>query len=130
MLKEPLDYQRTPLPSHRSGSKTAFIGGAIGLAVTVPALAMAIASGGAGHGTYAAARLLYPIPMLLTRISGDEIGFLSSVIALLQFSIYGAVTGWHVGIRQPRSRIYLTALLLAHGAAALACFCGAVPNFS
>lgn len=99
----------------------------IGCVVTVPAVGAAIVSGGVGHGHYTAARLLFPIPMLLTRLTDGHIGLLAGGLVLFQFPFCGGVLAWWSGRRAAQAAGIIVA---AHAAAALACFAGAVPNFS
>jgi hypothetical protein len=64
--------------------------------------------------------------MLLTLAEGS-IGPISAGLALLQFPLYGALLGWS------RSHETYGALILVgflHLAATIACFSGALPNFS
>lgn len=111
-------------------TKLAPLGGLlVGAAITLPAMFIAVVSSGAGHGDYGAARLLFPYSMLLTLITGDTIGVLSIVVALIQFPLYGLVIG--AGMRDRRWRIAAILMLsIGHGIAALACFAGLLPNFS
>ena len=92
----------------------------------LPALGAAILSGGSGHGDYAAARALFPLPMLLTLAEGS-VGPFSGGSALLQFPLYGALLGWS---RTHRRFGALIAAALLHLAAAVACFAGLLPDFS
>ncbi|HEX8481440.1 MAG TPA: hypothetical protein VF650_06030 [Allosphingosinicella sp.] len=92
----------------------------------LPALGAAVLSAGAGHGDYAAARALFPLPMLLTLVEGS-IGPLAGGMALLQFPLYGALIGWS---RAQRSYNPLIALACLHLAAAIACSSGLLPSFS
>jgi hypothetical protein len=103
------------------------VGFASGLLIEIPALLVAIASAGAGHGHYVAARALFPAPILLTVFQGGSIGTLSIAVALLQFPLYGALLGWSVARRK-----YLAAVLTggAHLLAALLCFSGQAAGFS
>jgi hypothetical protein len=94
--------------------------------VTLLALGVAVLSAGAGHGSYGAARALFPLPMLLTLVEGS-IGPISGGLALLQFPLYGALLGWC------RLHEWYGALILAaflHLAATVICFSGVLPNFS
>lgn len=102
------------------------VGVAIGILVALPAIFISVDSGGAGHGHYVAARALFPLAMLLTRVEGS-IGVLSVSAALLQFPLYGAVLGWSTSRAQ-----YGVAILLAvlHLALAIICFAGTLPDFS
>jgi hypothetical protein len=94
--------------------------------VALPALGAAVLSAGAGHGGYAAARALFPLPMLLTLVEGS-IGPLAGGLALVQFPLYGALLGWS---RAHRSYGPLVALASLHLAAAIAGSSGLLPNFS
>ena len=66
---------------------------AVGVAVTPIAFVLSVMSAGSGHGSYFVARVLYPLPMLLSHITADHIGVLSISTALAQFPIYGLVIG-------------------------------------
>jgi hypothetical protein len=99
----------------------------VGVALELPTLLFAIVSSGAGHGDYAAARALFPAPMLLTLVEGDRIGTLSIATALLQFPIYGLVLAWGL-LRKTNIPIFVLAAL--HIIAAIVCFSGTLPNFS
>ncbi|MBX3564081.1 MAG: hypothetical protein KF730_05825 [Sphingomonas sp.] len=64
--------------------------------------------------------------MLLTPLEGS-IGAFAICTALLQFPLYGALSGWSVA----RKKYGVIALVGAlHIAAAIWCFSGALPNFS
>lgn len=102
------------------------VGIGIGTCIELPAISAAIISGGAGHGEYVAARALFPLPMLLTLLEGS-IGAFSGGLALLQFPLYGALFGWIIWRRSFGAAIMLAAL---HLGAAIACFAGALPDFS
>jgi hypothetical protein len=117
---------REPKPKPRSALRSVVIGAALGTAVELPAVAAAIASSGMGHGHYVAARALFPLPMLLTRLEG-QIGWVSGGLALLQFPLYGALLGWSRRRRTPGAAILLAVL---HLVAAIACFAGTLPDFS
>ncbi len=103
------------------------VGMVLGAVLIYPAAMLAIISGGMGHGHYSAARALFPVPMLLTRLTENHIGVFVGGLALAQLPAYGGYLGWcWVG----RAWMPAAALLVAHLLAALACFSGAVPNFS
>lgn len=95
--------------------------------MAVPAIVIAILSGGLGHGDYAAARALFPVPMLLTLLQNDTIGVLSIGLGVLQFPIFGALLGWCV---ERKSYFPAVVVILAHVIAASICFAGTLPNFS
>lgn len=106
----------------RKVAKAWVIGGVL---VTLPALMLAAFSSGAGHGDYGFARVLFPVPMLLT--FNHSVGLLSLISALLQFPIYG----WIFGRAKSQSELRLVAVVLAvHCFATIACFSGLLPNFS
>lgn len=77
------------------------IGAGIGLALTLPAIGLAILSSGAGHGSLLIARLLLPFPVLLAALSGSAIGLPSLVLAVLQMPLEGALIGAALGARRP-----------------------------
>src|SRR3954469_2587702 len=106
----------------RSASLSAVSAGvAVGILVELLALWAALASAGAGHGHYVAARALFPGPMLLTVVQGNRISTLSIVVGLLQFPFYGGLAAWIVARKG-----YLAAAILGSGHvfAALVCFSG------
>lgn len=96
-----------------------------GLALSIPALFMAVLSSGGGHGNYQFARAAYPIPMLLT--FNGAINPLSLVAALVQFPVYGWIVGSAIARREYGRLIAVAAL---HVLAMIACFSGLLPNFS
>ena len=99
------------------------IGIVIGALLALPALFIAIASGGAGHGDYVWARALFPLTMLLMLIEGT-IGPIGITVSLLQFPFYGGLAGWTLTRRN-----YLAVGLAAsiHLIAVVACFSGLLP---
>lgn len=108
--------------------KAVIIGLGIGILISPVAAVLAMVSGGAGHGHYEFARLLFPYTMLLTRIAGDTITVPLIILALVQFPIYGAFIGGFVPKRQAWA---MGAILFAvHALAAALCFSGVIPNFS
>jgi hypothetical protein len=98
------------------------------LMVTLFAAVLAVASGGAGHGHYLMARLLFPHSMLLTRLTGDTIAVPLIALALVQFPLY-----WIVVRKAIRGSVGWDAVALLGGAHAIAvvlCFSGMIPIFS
>jgi hypothetical protein len=83
-------------------------------------------SGGAGHGSYIAARVLFPFSMLLTLVEGS-IGPIAIGVALLEFPLYGALIGRTAASKTTPTLFWLAA---AHAVAALACFSGMLGDFS
>ncbi len=110
-------------------SKGTLRGLAIGIVITFPSIILAILSGGAGHGDYAFARLLFPYTMLLTLAQGDTISLPLRVLALIQFPSYGAIAGFSVSISKNKWLIPLI-LTVIHLVFVIACFSGVLPNFS
>jgi len=102
---------------------------AVGVMTTIPAVALSVASGGLGHGTYSLACLLYPYPMLIWLSQGGAFSHPLIAMALAQFPLYGAI----IGAASPwrRARI-LTAcsILVIHLVAAGACLGGLIWNSS
>jgi hypothetical protein len=113
-------------PITKSAWKAAVIGFAFGSSFALPALVLAVMSSGAGHGDYFAARLLYPVSILLTLVEG-RIGVVSMAVGLLQFPAYGVLLGW-AHVRGKHLPVAVVALV--HLIAAMACFSGLVPDFS
>lgn len=113
-------------PPARNPVFAVLTGVVFGALIALPALLVAAVSGGAGHGDYFAARLVFPFSMLLTLVE-ESIGVVSLSVALLQFPLYGALIGWIVSRRSYRPAI---AMALLHLVAAIACFPGVIPNFS
>jgi hypothetical protein len=98
------------------------VGGIMGVVVTPIAAIAAMISGGAGHGHYVAARVLYPIPILLAEQFG-EFSLPLIVLALAQFPIYGVVGGAF----RLKGLIWI---LVIHFIAVVICFSGLLSNFS
>lgn len=118
-----MQHSTSTTPRFKAG---AWLGAGIGAIIAIPAIFAAIVSGGAGHGTYIAARVLFPFAMLLTRLEGsiDHIGM---AVGVLQFPLYGAVAGRAVAVRGNSYFLWLTTV---HLVAVLACFSGLLPHFS
>jgi hypothetical protein len=97
------------------------------LIVTLVALLLGIASGGAGHGNYFAAKLLFPYTML-TAAAFDYISLPFILLAVAQFPAYGIVLG---GANE-KGRVGRMAVILltAHAAAVAAVLLIASENFS
>ena len=72
--------------------KAKLIGFSLGVLITPIALFFAAASGGAGHGDYFIARILFPLPMLSTLLF-HTITAAAIVVAAIQFPIYGWLFG-------------------------------------
>jgi len=89
-----------------------------GLVATPLCLLLAIASGGAGHGDYFWAKIIYPYTMLSTLLF-NSITLPFIVLAVVQLPIYGVL----LSIGRARNRFGLVAfvLLTAHAAAAAVC---------
>jgi hypothetical protein len=130
MSQQKLDYQ-TPLPKpRRSFAGIASICVVSGVLVTPIAMFLAIASGGAGHGNYGFARLLFPYSMLLTLTVGNTITNPLIVLAMVQFPIYGMFLA-RSALASGKSFFYtFIAIGTAHLLAAGVCFSGMIPNFS
>jgi len=114
---------------HSIYSKGTLVGLAIGIAVTFPAVILAWASAGAGHGDYLYVRLFFPYTMLLTLVQDDYISLPLIVLGLIQFPSYGALIGFGLSCSRNKWLIPLV-LTLIHLAFVVACFSGLLPNFS
>ena len=102
------------------------VGLGIGAIVAAPAILVAIMSGGAGHGAYVAARALFPFAMLLSGFEGS-VGPAAVGAGLLQFPLYGALTGKALALKNYQAVRYAAAV---HLVAAVACFSGALRYLS
>jgi len=92
----------------------------------VAELLAAIASGGAGHGSYVAARMLFPFSFLLTLVEGG-IGPIGAGLGLLQYPLYGALLGLAMASGRFQTPI---ALLALHLIAMVTCFSGILVDFT
>jgi hypothetical protein len=110
----------------RRNMTTMLMGTAAGSVIGAVAALAAVLSGGAGHGSYVAARALFPFSLLLTRVEGS-IGSAAICVGLLQFPLYGALIGSAITRKAGRVVFVLAA---AHFIAAVACFSGLLPDFS
>jgi len=131
-MAQPIDYAspRAEKRRPRERSAAAAIGALFSLPVTIVAMFLAIASGGAGHGDYVIARALFPIPILATLLDHGTIDLPILALALLQFPLYGVIIGWSLATSRRAAIIGTASLLSLHAAAAALCFCGFLPNFS
>jgi hypothetical protein len=94
--------------------------------VATPLLLLAaIASAGAGHGSYLLAKILFPFTMLSTLVFGSIIAP-AIALAVLQFPFYGFILGRAKGSLPTRAAV----LLLIHVLAVTACFMLVGDNFS
>jgi hypothetical protein len=87
------------------------------------AIAFAIWRMGGGHGSYLAAKVLFPYSMLIAGAFGS-IGFISAVLALVQFPAYGVLVAY-APVR-PRAASYLFA---AHALSTVAALVTSNANF-
>ncbi len=97
------------------------------LAATPVCLFLGIASGGAGHGDYVLARILFPFTMLAALLPGSITAPLVA-LAVAQFPLYGIV----LGVANVRGKLERAALVLlaAHVLVVVACFVVPGENFS
>lgn len=96
---------------------------AVGWGATPFAVALAVWSGGAGHGDYLFARLFFPGRMLLTLLTENRITMLTAALAVVQLPIYGLLI-------DRRGLVGLLIVAVAHAVTLAPCLCGAIPNFS
>ena len=97
------------------------------LIATPICLLIGIASGGAGHGNYFLAKLLFPFTMLSTIVFGS-ITAPFIVLAVAQFPAYGVI----LGRANEKGRLMRAAcaVLAVHVLAAVACLMWIGENFS
>lgn len=89
------------------------------LLMQMAALGVVIFSAGAGHGSYASARILFPFTMLAT-VLGSHIGAPYVAIGLFQYLIYGFVVA--AGIRANSTYKAIALIAVAHAIAMLLVF--------
>jgi hypothetical protein len=116
-MSTPILEHQAPQPPAAGSRVTWRTGAAWGAAFTVPAVIAAVISGGYGHGSFAAFKVLYPIPLLLANIF-EDVAPAMLALGLLQFPLYGAV----LFMGTLRSKIVLAVLLVLHFLAVIACF--------
>jgi hypothetical protein len=98
----------------------------VSLLLTPIALLLGVGSGGAGHGDYRLAMMLFPYTMLSTFVF-DSITVPFIVLAIIQFPLYGIALGY----ANQRGRFVRVAILFSvvHGLAWLAMSSLAARNF-
>ena len=114
----------------RTSSTASWLGFGLGILAAPIALILAMYSSGGGHGDYGFARALFPIPMLLTRITDNTISIPSLALALIQFPAYGVVLGKSVQRGRKQAILTFTLLAMIQGIATACAFTGWLPNFS
>ncbi len=82
-------------------------------------LLLAIGSGGAGHGNYLYAKLLYPY-MMLASLPFDSLAIPFILFAIPQFPLYGALCG----LADAKGRLLTVglAIIIMHALAIALCF--------
>ena len=95
------------------------VGAIVGAALVPPAVLSAIASAGAGHGDYGAAKLWFPLAMLSTEVF-DGITTPVMILSLAQFPFFGWLIGR--GLGQVRRWLLFAILFAAHCLLVLAAF--------
>ena len=83
---------------------------------------------GAGHGSYAPVKLLFPYSMLLTQLSNDTITYPLIALAFAQFPLYGFAIAF-MGLGR-NVRLVASFIALLHAAFAGLCFFSLSANFS
>ena len=101
---------------HRPVTTAAGIGAGVGLALTFPALGLAVMW--AGTGSFLAARLCVPYALLTTSLTGGEIGTLALLLAVVQLPLEGALVGAAVAWQRPLGTF---AVVSAHALAVALC---------
>lgn len=104
----------------------ALVGFLFGIVVTPPAIFLAIVSAGAGHGHYVFARAFFPLPMLATLFTNDEISIPLMIAAAMQYPIYGLVTGYAFS----KHGAFAVFIIAFHLITVIVAFSGLIPNFS
>lgn len=99
----------------------------IGVLLTPVCLLLAIGSGGAGHGDYFYAKLLYPYAMISALVF-DSLVIPSILFAVPQFPLYGALCG----LAAAKGRMWAVGLgiVMMHALAVALCFLLLSSNFA
>jgi hypothetical protein len=116
-------HDPTPDTEEKSQLAIALMLAGAGVLFTPIAMFFAVLSAGSGHGHYVAARVLYPMPLLLTIVTDNSIGDVSMVASALQFPCYGFVSGITT-----KPLIVVLCIVLIHGICCALTFLGAVPG--
>lgn len=102
------------------------LGAVIGILPTIPAVSLAIASGGAGHGNYLFAWLFYPNELILLMLLGDNSATFVEVLAIIQFSIYGGILAYFATVSKRTTIIAGLTLAAFHVLPSLLFFLAAI----
>jgi hypothetical protein len=94
-------------------------GTVIGVALGTANIVIAVISAGAGHGTYTAAKILFPYTMYLAEAFAGSITGQLMLLAVLQFPLYGFVLGWAAA--RGRMKIAIYSILFLHAVAWVLC---------
>ena len=100
----------------------------VSLVATPLFLLAAVASAGAGHGSYLLAKILFPFTMLSTLVFGSIVAPAIG-LAVLQFPFYGFILG-RANVKGGGLWTRAPVLLFAHMLAVAACFILIGDNFS
>ena len=96
----------------------------LSLIATPFALLLALSSGGAGHGDYILAAILFPYTLLSTAVN-ETITSAFVVVAVVQFPLYGVI----LALAGERRSFVAVALVCVHIAAVVLCFFLASDSF-
>jgi hypothetical protein len=98
----------------------------VGALLTPLCLLLAIGSGGAGHGNYFYAKLLYPYTML-PALGEGAIWLPAILFAVFQFPLYGLI--YALAAKRRKQAIAAIVLVIAHAFAVVLCLQLANPNY-
>ncbi|HEY6095762.1 MAG TPA: hypothetical protein VIU93_12500 [Gallionellaceae bacterium] len=96
------------------------------LIIEVAAISIVVFTGGAGHGTYAPARVLFPYAMLSTVLHGT-INDAFILFSCLQFPLYGVIS--FLALKSDRTKPIIGILIAVHLVAVFLSFVFANPSF-
>ncbi len=80
---------------------------------------IAIISAGGGHGTYTAAKILFPYTMFLAEVFATSINWPLMALAVLEFPLYGFFLGW--AATRGRTKVAIYSILFLHAVAWVLC---------
>lgn len=105
-----------------------YVGFVAGVLLTIPAVILAILSGGGGHGNYLWAKLLFPYSMVIPVLCGTTISVPLIMIAIIQYPIYGVIVGIQASLKMRIAAMVL--VLFVHASVAVICFSRSPGYFS
>jgi hypothetical protein len=96
--------------------RSSLAGFGLGVLISIPLVLLAVVWAAGGHGTYALAKILFPIPLIFAVIHGSIAPPIVG-LALVQFPLYGLIYG--ALYRSRYFRYYAIGLAIIHSLLAI-----------